>query len=135
MKLIAISIVAWLIGLGAYLFVALVLWGQPISSGDLRAVVVGSGVVAALSAVLLFAPVMFVLRKRAWAQRAGASWVFTVCGVILGVVPVVLIISFWSKDIVRALASSEAGLFYCMFGPFGASYGIAFYRTFVRDQV
>ena len=70
---------------------------------------------------------MFCLRNRAVVGTAHPWWVFVAAGVGLGVVPVLLIVSMWNTDIVRAAMSPEARLFYLQFGTFGAVFGDAFY--------
>ncbi len=129
MKLLVISVLAWLAGLAAYIAALWLLWGQTIH--DLTAVVVWSGLAAAVAVAVGFAPVMFVLRNRLAGRRAGA-WAFPLVGCLLGVVPVVLITAVWSSDLWRALFSPEAGLFSCMFSIFGATFGEGFFLAYGR---
>jgi hypothetical protein len=59
MRLLAISVLSWSAGLGAYLAVLKITWGQSISRGDLLAVVFSSLLAAAVAIGVGFAPVMF----------------------------------------------------------------------------
>ena len=63
MKLIVISIVAWIAGLGSYLAVGWLLWQQRISPGDLRATIFLSLLVVTVSVFLTFAIGARVRRK------------------------------------------------------------------------
>ena len=129
MKLLAISVLSWIIGLVAYVTALKLLSGQTISGGDVNAVLGWSGLAAAVAVGLAFAPVMFALRRRLSSRSAGL-WLFPLVGALLGVLPVLLILAVWSPNVFHAVFSPEAGLFFCMFATFGAVFGAAFFRAY-----
>jgi hypothetical protein len=131
MRLLAISVLSWIAGLVGYLVALQILWGQTISRGDLTAVLFWSLLAAAVAVAIGFAPVMFALRGQLGKRPAGV-WLFPLVGVFLGAIPVVLIMSVWSNDLVRSLFSAEAGLFFCMFATFGAVFGAGFFLAYAR---
>lgn len=131
MKLLAISIVSWLAGLGAYLGSLWIFWGQTVR-GDLHFVVFWSGLAATVAVAVAYAPAMFTLRRRVVAR---SWWPFPVAGATLGIVPVVFIAGIWSNNLAQALVSPEAGLFFFMFGTFGAVFGAGFFLAYVRRSV
>lgn len=53
-------------------------------------------------------------------------------GLLLGAAPALLILAMGSNNIGRALISTEARLFYVMFGTFGATFGGGFYLMLAR---
>jgi hypothetical protein len=131
MKLLAVSLVSWVAGLIAYVAALGLVWGQTISGGDLNAVLLWSGLAAAVVVVAGFAPVMFAIHRRLGGRPAGL-WVFPSVGILLGAVPVVLILTLWSDDLFGALFSAEAGLFFSMFATFGAVFGAGFFLAYAR---
>jgi hypothetical protein len=134
MKILAVSTLSWVVGLGAYLAALRVVWGETISRGDFRAVVFWSLLAAAAATGIGFAPVMFAVRHRLRAHRAGV-WAYPLLGTLLGVLPVVFIMGTWGKDSAPTLLSPEAGLFFCMFAAFGATFGAGFFFSYGRRSV
>jgi len=135
MKLFAISVLSWLAGLVAYLAALRGFWRQRISPGDLRAVIFWSALVAAVAITIGYVPAMFALRDRLSSDRIAGWLLFPLLGIALGVLPVVFIVGVLSKNIGSALVSPEAGLFYCMFGAFGAVFGGGFVLVYGRRSV
>ena len=125
MKLIAVFLTSWIVGLAAYLGSGVLLYRQSISSGDLTFAVVWSLMAFALAFLALYLPALFVMRR--WLRGVRPRWPFALLAVLLGVVPTALICFLWGGG-VRSLVSAEASLFYCMFATVGvvAGYGFAF---------
>lgn len=134
MKLVAISIMSWVAGLAAYWAAGRGFWGQGISSGDLRAVMFWSALAAAVAVASAYVPAMFALRNRLRHRQAAGWLLFPLVGVALGVLPVLLVVGFWSTNIGRDLMSPEAALFYGMFAAFGAVFGCGFFVAFGRSS-
>jgi len=134
MKLLAISVLSWIAGLGAYLGGLWLFWGQRISSGDLPAVLLWSALAAGVSVVVAFAPAMFALRTRLEGAQS-TFWAFPLLGAVLGILPVALILGVWSSDLLAVLYSAEAGLFFCMFATFGSVFGAGFCVVYVRPDL
>ncbi len=63
MKLLIVCIVSWLAGLLAYIGYAAAVYRQSISSGDLIAVVVLSGLVFALACIAIYLPVLMGMQR------------------------------------------------------------------------
>jgi hypothetical protein len=123
MRLILIYIASWIVGVIAYVGGLALLWRQTLSGGDLRAVLFGSALASAVAVVLVYAPVMFALRKR----MGGTAGIVTyaLASVMLGVIPVLLIVGVFGGN-VSSLTSPEALLFCCMFTAFGLVFGAGF---------
>ena len=128
MKLIVISIVAWIAGLGSYLAVGWLLWQQRISPGDLRATLFLSLLVVTVSVAAGYAPLLFLLRRYDFFERRG--WTFPAVAIALGIVPLYVIGAFAGGR--GTLITPESFLFACMFGMFGLVFGAGFYRWYVR---
>ena len=129
MKLLLVAFLSWAAGIGAYIGAIGVIWGQRVSGGDLRAVLLVSALASGVTAIVAYAPAMFALRARLSRQTWGP---YVLLGIGLGVLPVLFIISIYSSDVVRSLLTPEAGLFYCMFAIFGAVFGSGFFLAYVR---
>lgn len=128
MKLVAVSVVAWVTGLAAYVGCTGILWGQGIARPDLNAVMFWSAVALALAVAGVYTPAMFALRRRV--LSLGTWWLFPLVSIGLGVVPLFVIVTIFQGSPV----SPEAALFYCMFAAFGAVFGVGFYLAYVRSQ-
>lgn len=124
MKFVFLFFASWLAGLAAYLGSGMILYHQNIGRGDLIAVAFWTLLAFAVAFGVLYLPALFALRHRLRGVRP--AWAFPVVAVLLGIVPVVLIISFFGGLTLRALASPEACLFYCMFGAVGLVVGFGF---------
>jgi hypothetical protein len=99
------------------------------ATGDLRAVLFGSAVASAVAISIVYAPVMFALRRRI--PSTAAWWSFPVVSVCLGIVPVILIVALFGGNL-RSMSSPEAVLFYCMFATFGLVFGVGFFLAYRR---
>ena len=124
MKFVFLFFASWLAGLAAYLGSGMMLYHQRIGRGDLIAVAFWSLLAFAVAFGVLYLPGLFALRRRLRGVRP--AWAFPVVAVLLGIVPVVLIISFFGGLNLRHLASPEASLFYCMFAGVGLVVGFGF---------
>ena len=129
MRLLLIAFLSWAAGIGAYFGAIGLLWGQRVSEGDRRAVLLGSALASGVAVIVAYAPAMFALRAR---SRRQTWWPYPLLGIGLGVFPLLFIISAFSSDVARSLVTPEAGLFYCMFSVFGAVFGSGFFLAYVR---
>lgn len=129
MKLFIAAVVSWAAGLGVYVGVLAVVWGQRIGTGDLVAVVAWSAVATVVTVPLAYAPVMFVIRRRALRTGWSRWWVYSGVGAAIGVLPAVLVLSFWGASASQALLSPEAMLFHSMFATIGVVFGAAFHSV------
>jgi hypothetical protein len=130
MKLLVISAVSWVAGLAAYVVALGVLWHESLRAGDLRAVVFGSAVASAVAISIVYAPVMFALRRRI--PSTAAWWSFPVVSICLGILPVIVIVALFGGNL-RSRSSPEAVLFYCMFATFGLVFGVGFFLAYGRS--
>jgi hypothetical protein len=128
-KLLLISAAAWLAGLVTYVLALRFFSDQGLGAGDLRAVLFTSAIGVAVTVALVYAPALFLLRRR---LKGRSRWLYPVVSILLGVLPVMLIVRFWGGDF-AAMASAEAMMFYCMFAAFGAVFGIGFARMYGRE--
>lgn len=131
-RILGLFVASWAAGVGGYLACLAVFYGQPVSSGDLTAVLFWSLLMFGLSFFALYLPALFGVRRRLGGVRPW--WPFPLVAVLLGIVPVALIVLFNGGGI-RALASAEAYLFYVLFGVTGIVVGAGFafaYRDAVR---
>ena len=132
MRLIVISLASWVSGYAAYVAALSVFWGQRMSPGDRNAVLFWSAVAATVAITCVHAPAMFALRGRLGPRSAARWWAYPAVGVSLGVVPVLLIVGMWSSSL-AGVFSPEGALFFCMFGVFGAAFGIGFFLLYGRQ--
>lgn len=123
MRLILIYVVSWLGGLAAYVACLSLLWGQTLSGGDLMAVLSWSAVASAIAVAVVYAPLMFALRRRT--QGNAGLMTYASAAVIVGVIPVLLITTIFGGTL-RSVITPEAMLFYCMFSAFGLVFGAGF---------
>jgi hypothetical protein len=123
MRMVLIYFAAWIVGAIAYVVSLAMLWRQTISGGDLRAVLFWSALASAVAVAVVYAPVMFALRK--WTRGTAGLVTYAITSVLLGVVPVLLIMLVFGGNL-RSLMSPEAFLFYCMFTGFGLVFGAGF---------
>jgi hypothetical protein len=123
MRLILIAVISWIAGVAAYVGSGAFLWRQTVSGGDLRAVLFWSALASTVAVVLVYAPVMFALRK--WMGRAAGIATYASASVLLGVIPVLLIVGLLGGN-PSSILSPEALLFYCMFTAFGFVFGAGF---------
>jgi hypothetical protein len=130
-KIIAIFLTSWVVGLAAYLGSLTLFYRQSISSGDLSAVLFWSLLAFAVAFFALYLPALFGMRR--WLRGVRPLWPFPLLAVLLGVVPTVLILSCWGGGI-RSLLSPEASLFYSMFAAVGVVVGFGFAFIFRHDR-
>jgi len=123
MKVLAVFMVSWLAGLGAYLLSLAVVYRQAVSFGDLLAVMFWSVLAYAVAFFLLYLPALTVLRR----LMGGVCrlWPFPLLAILLGLVPTSGIVLYWGGSI-RALATPEAFLFLLMFAAAGLVVGISY---------
>ncbi len=131
MKLTLTAFVAWVAGLAVCLLAGWAMWHQPISPGDLRAVVFGSLLVVSVSVAAGYGPLMFALRKYIFFQRR--AWTFPVVGASIAVIPVCLVLALAGGGR-GSLLSPEAVLLWVMFVVFGLTLGFGFWLFYVRGS-
>lgn len=122
MRLILIYVVSWVSGVAAYFACLFLLWGETPSGGDLRAVLFWSAFASAIAVAVVYAPLMFALRK--WTRGDAGVMTYASASVMLGVIPVLIIISIFGN--LRSLMTPEAVLFVCQFTAFGLVFGAGF---------
>lgn len=132
MKIIGIFLTSWVVGLAAYLGSLALFSRQFISWGDFSAVVIWSLLAFAVAFFVLYLPALFGMRR--WLRGVRPLWPFPLVAVLLGVVPTALILLYWGGGI-RALLSSEACLFYCMFAAAGVVVGFGFAFIYRHHRV
>ena len=121
MKLIAISLGSWLLGLATILLTFAAVEGETLSSADIRGVTFTSFIVAALLFSLAYAPSLYWLRRRLGGCRP--ALIFPLASAIVLNLPVFLI---GILAIGRTLALSEALAFIGAFILMGVSFGWGF---------
>ena len=121
MKLIAISLGSWLLGLATILLTFAAVEGVNLSSADIKGVTFTSFIVAALLFSLAYAPSLYWLRRRLGGCRP--ALIFPIASAIVLNLPVFLI---GILAIGRTLAPSEALAFIGAFILMGASFGWGF---------
>ena len=121
MKLVAISLGSWLVGLAAILLTFYLVEGSNLSAADVKGATVMSLVVAALLFSLAYAPSLFWLRRRLGGCRPAA--LFPLASALVLNVPVFLI---GILAIGRTLAPSEALAFIGAFILMGTAFGLGF---------
>ena len=124
-KLSLLCIIAWLIGVLAYVGAIALLYRQSISSADLLAVSLWSAIGFALAFFLIYLPVLVFLRLILGGVRP--RWVFPLVAAFLGIAPTAFILFTWGGG-VRSLFSHEASMFYAMFAVVGLILGIGYTR-------
>ena len=130
MKLIAISLGSWLLGLAAILFAFSVFEGESLSSADIKGAAITSLIVSALLFSLAYAPVLFWLRKRLGGCRPAA--VFPLTSALVLNIPVFLI---GILAIGRTLAAAEAFAFIGAFMLMGTAFGVAFVWNYQNGDI
>ena len=121
MRLVAISIASWLLGLSVILLTFRIVEGDNLSSADIKGATVMSLVVAALLFALAYAPSLFWLRKRLGGCKPAV--VFPLASAFVLNLPVFLI---GLLAIGRTLAPSEALAFIGAFILMGTAFGLGF---------
>ena len=84
-----------------------------------------SGSTFAVASAILYAPVMYGLRKRLNGCRP--LWAFPLAGTFLGLAPTGFIVG--AHHDLNGFFTHEALLFYCMFTAVGITYGLLFVRS------
>ncbi len=129
LKIMALYVTAWLIGLSAYMAVLALFSVGFISFGDLWAVMVWSLVAFTPLFFLLYLPALWKVRRLLYG--VAPMWPFPVAGMLLGFIPTTLIVLTWSGTI-YSLFSLEALLFYAMFAVIGCITGLGF--AYIMDD-
>ena len=130
MKLIAISLGSWLIGLSAILLVFVVVEGESLSATDLKGATITSLIIAALLFSLAYAPSLFWLRKRLGGCRPAA--LFPIASAVILNLPVFLI---GILAIGRTLGTAEAFAFIGAFVLMGTAFGFAFVWNYQNRDI
>jgi hypothetical protein len=121
MKLIAISIGSWLLGLTVILLTFRAIEGDHLSAADIQGATITSLIVAALLFSLAYAPSLFWLRRRLGGCKPAV--IFPLVSALLLNLPVFLIAIL---AINRTLAPSEALAFIGAFILMGTTFGLGF---------
>jgi uncharacterized membrane-anchored protein YitT (DUF2179 family) len=130
MKLIAISLGSWLLGLAAIMLTFYAVEGANLSAADIKGATVTSLVIAALLFSLAYAPSLFWLRRRLGGCRPVA--LFPVASALVLNIPVFLI---GILAIGRTLATAEAFAFIGAFVLMGAAFGLAFVWNYQNRDI
>lgn len=121
MRLVALSLASWLVGLAAILLTFRLVEGANLSAADIKGATVMSLIIAALLFSLAYAPSLFWLRKRLGGCKPAA--LFPLAAALVLNLPVFLI-GFLA--IGRTLAPSEALAFISAFILMGTAFGLGF---------
>jgi len=121
LKLIAISLASWLVGLSVILLTFSVVEGANLSAADVKGATVTSLIVAALLFALAYAPSLFWLRQRLGGCKPAV--IFPLASAFVLNLPVFLI---GLLAIGRTLAPSEALAFIGAFILMGTAFGLGF---------
>jgi hypothetical protein len=124
-----LGIAGWIAGVLAYVGALALLYGQGLSRGDAGAVLFSSLIVFALCYVLLYLPVLRLVRRGLGSSRP--AWAFALVACAIGVIPTALIARFYGGSW-HALATPEAGLFFILFAVVGLVVGLGF--PFLRQD-
>ena len=130
MKLIAISLGSWLLGLAAILLAFSVVEGASLSAADLKGATITSLVIAALLFSLAYAPSLFWLRRRLGGCRPAA--LFPLASALVLNIPVFLI---GILAIGRTLGAGEAFAFIGAFILMGAAFGLGFVWNYQNTDI
>jgi hypothetical protein len=128
MKLLSISLGAWLVGLATILLAFFLVDGETLSAADLKGVTITSLTISALLFSLAYAPSLFWLRKRLGGCRPVA--LFPLASAIVLNLPVILI---GILAIGRTLVATEAFAFIGAFVLMGTAFGLGFVWNY-RDR-
>jgi hypothetical protein len=121
MRLVAISLASWLLGLSVILVTFRMVEGANLSAADVKGATVFSLVIAALLFALAYAPSLFWLRKRLGGCKP--ALLFPLASAFVLNLPVFLI---GLLAIGRTLAPSEALAFIGAFILMGTAFGLGF---------
>lgn len=89
MKLIIISIVSWLTGIGAYLLSLFIFYGETIGRADLIAVLFSSALASTVAFLTVYTPIMFLLKRILGGCKP--AFVFPLTASLIFVLPTMLI--------------------------------------------
>lgn len=120
-KAVLLSVVSWLLGLGASMAAARLYYGEPLSAADLFGYATLSLVPALLVCLLLYGPGLGWLRRRR--QGCKPTALFPLASALVLNLPVFALLA-WQAGV--RMAASEAFSFAWMFGVMGAAYGVGF---------
>jgi hypothetical protein len=135
-RLLAISILSWLLGLAVYLTLLNFYFDQPIGKADLIAVTTWSLVAALIVFPAVHLPIMLLVRKVLGGYKPAI--VFAVAASLVFLIPAIFIFWMFStsfSNFILSLASSEAFLFYSMFIAAGVSFGFGFVWCFRKSAM
>jgi uncharacterized membrane-anchored protein YitT (DUF2179 family) len=130
MKLLAISLGSWLLGLAVILLTFYFVEGANLSAADIKGATITSLVIAALLFSLAYAPSLFWLRRRLGGCRP--ALLFPVASALVLNIPVFLI---GILAIGRTLATAEAFAFIGAFILMGATFGLAFVWNYQNRDI
>ena len=130
MKLIAISVGSWLLGLAVILLTFSLVEGANLSVADIKGATITSLVIAALLFSLAYAPSLFWLRRRLGGCRPAV--LFPVASALVLNIPVFLI---GILAIGRTLAAAEALAFIGAFMLMGTAFGLAFVLNYQNRDI
>jgi len=131
-----LAVLSWIAGLAIYLFGLRIIYGEPISGGDLEAVVFWSAISCVIAIPLVYVPVMFVTRYLLNGVNPVA--VFPLAGVLVSIIPVILLwVLLGGLDLgglFSVLISPESLLFNFLFAGTGAVFGLGFARVYRSEM-
>jgi hypothetical protein len=125
-RLIAVPISSWLLGVAAYIISLYTLYGERIEAVDLEAVLSWSALALLAALLFVYLPVPLLLRRLM--HGCEPVFVFALFGSWLFVIPTTIILLAWGggAQLPGSLISPESWLFHFMFIASGASFGVGF---------
>ncbi len=134
--LAGVALLAFLVGVAAYLATLAIVWGQSIG-GELKAILFWGGLAHGLVGLPILL-IFFSALGWGWKHfRKGAIgaplWLFLLAGGLLGLAPVYAILRVWGGGW-ASLATAEGLLFYSFFGPAGICFGLGWWWLFGRAR-
>ena len=121
MRVFVSTVVGWAIGFATYVLVLRVVYGQTMSGGDLRAVVLWSAIAFFALVPVVYLPAMSIVKRLLGGYQPVAA--FALVAALLGVAPTGLIMFVFGGN-VSSLLSQEAVLFYSCFALAGVVFGV-----------
>ena len=125
MSLLSISLASWAIAVGTYVTVIYLQHGRLFVS-DTASLAAWGGVMVSLAVPLLYAPTL----KALWAKTQ-VWWPFPVAGALLGIAPLTMFLALWGTSPL-GLFSQGGVVLSCVFGAFGATFGIGYHFARMR---
>ena len=118
MRILVLFIGSWLVGVMIYWLIGSITAGKVMGSGDLGAAALYSGMMFALTAPVSYLPAIWWVRRQT--SRSRTAVIMTAVAVIHTFAATAFVFAAFGGFHVRSLLTSEAMLFYIIFGTAGA---------------